>query len=72
MSHPQAEVKGMAERIIRMRSALHAEILKLGTPGNWDHIVTQIGMFTFTGLAPVQVRSSLANRTRSEGIYHQP
>ena len=55
----QAEVKGMAERIIRMRTALHSEILKLGTPGNWDHIITQIGMFTFTGLSPPQVGPSV-------------
>ena len=46
----------MADRIIRMRAALHAEIVRLGTPGNWDHIVTQIGMFTFTGLTPAQVK----------------
>lgn len=26
------------------------------TPGNWDHIVNQIGMFSFTGLSPEQVK----------------
>jgi aspartate/tyrosine/aromatic aminotransferase len=37
------------------------DILKLsflwraGTPGDWSHIVKQIGMFTFTGLNKEQV-----------------
>ena len=40
------DIKTMAGRIIEMRKELHrllAEELK--TPGNWDHIVNQIGMF---------------------------
>jgi aspartate aminotransferase len=40
----------MAHRIIDMRKALLDELVKLGTPGSWDHIVNQIGMFSFTGL----------------------
>jgi aspartate/tyrosine/aromatic aminotransferase len=51
----QGEVKTMADRIILMRKALYSEITKVGTPGNWEHIINQIGMFTFTGLTPVQV-----------------
>ena len=27
----------------------------VGTPGDWSHIVKQIGMFTFTGLNKDQV-----------------
>lgn len=49
------ELKGMAERIISMREALHKKLVELKTPGNWDHIVSQIGMFSFTGLSPKQV-----------------
>ena len=45
----------MANRINSMRSALKSELLALGTPGNWDHITSQIGMFSFTGLNPSQV-----------------
>ena len=33
-----------------MRKALRDELVVLGTKGNWDHIVNQIGMFSFTGL----------------------
>jgi len=37
-----------------MRKALRDELNNLGTPGNWDHIVNQIGMFSYTGLGPKQ------------------
>merc|ERR1719175_427207 len=48
-------IKVMANRIIAMRAGLRARLEKLGTPGKWDHITTQIGMFSYTGLAPTQV-----------------
>lgn len=41
----------MASRIKQMRQMLHAKLKALGTPGNWDHIIQQIGMFSFTGLS---------------------
>ncbi|CAH1785146.1 unnamed protein product [Owenia fusiformis] len=49
------DVKTMAERILLMRQRLHEKLKALGTPGNWDHIVKQIGMFSYTGLNPRQV-----------------
>lgn len=48
------EMKEMSSRILQMRSMLKAELVRLGTPGNWDHITSQIGMFSFTGLTPKQ------------------
>ena len=42
----------MADRIIDMRAGLRERLEKLGTPGKWDHITQQIGMFSFTGLSP--------------------
>uniref|UniRef100_A0A7S4G3Y9 aspartate transaminase n=1 Tax=Eutreptiella gymnastica TaxID=73025 RepID=A0A7S4G3Y9_9EUGL len=51
----KAEVKIMADRIINMRKELHAALLANGCPGTWDHVINQIGMFTFTGLKPGQV-----------------
>lgn len=39
-----------------MRQALKSELDNLQVPGNWDHIVNQIGMFSFTGLTPEQCR----------------
>lgn len=46
-----AELKAVGERILKMRELLKAELIKIGTPGNWDHITNQIGMFSFTGLS---------------------
>ena len=42
------DIKTMAHRIISMREQLY-DILtnELKTPGKWDHIVKQIGMFRF-------------------------
>lgn len=50
-----AEVKGMADRIIDMRSTLRAEIEAAGSTHTWNHVTDQIGMFAFTGLTPEQV-----------------
>lgn len=43
-------MKTMAERVLLMRDQLKAKLQGLGTPGTWDHITQQIGMFSFTGL----------------------
>eukprot|EP00741_Cyanophora_paradoxa_P002613 tig00000615_g2535.t1 len=51
----EVELKGMADRIIAMREALRGELVANGAPGTWDHIVDQIGMFSFTGLNTAQV-----------------
>lgn len=48
------ELRGMSGRIIQMRSVLYDALVKLNTPGDWNHIKTQIGMFSFTGLTPKQ------------------
>ncbi|KAH9484241.1 Aspartate aminotransferase, cytoplasmic [Psilocybe cubensis] len=42
------DIQTMAGRIIEMRRELHRLLTeKLQTPGNWDHIVNQIGMFRY-------------------------
>lgn len=51
------DVKGMADRIISMRTQLRANLEKEGSSRNWNHITDQIGMFCFTGMAPQQVTS---------------
>jgi aspartate aminotransferase len=50
-----ADVKGMADRIISMRTSLVENLKKEGSKHNWQHISDQIGMFCFTGLEPKQV-----------------
>ncbi|KAH8254201.1 hypothetical protein KR032_008859, partial [Drosophila birchii] len=49
-------IQTMSSRIREMRKALRDKLVALGTPGNWDHIVNQIGMFSYTGLNESQVR----------------
>ncbi|OEL22456.1 Aspartate aminotransferase, cytoplasmic [Dichanthelium oligosanthes] len=49
------ELKAMADRIISMRQQLFDALKSRGTPGDWSHIIKQIGMFTFTGLNSEQV-----------------
>lgn len=49
-------IKIMSNRIIKMRKALYDELVRLGTPGTWNHIVDQIGMFSYTGLNEKQVQ----------------
>ncbi|KAM3960109.1 glutamate oxaloacetate transaminase 1 [Aphomia sociella] len=51
----RGHIKTMSSRVFQMREALRAELIKLGTPGNWDHIVKQIGLFSYTGLTQRQV-----------------
>ena len=43
----------MSSRIISMRNELRQKLENLGTPGDWSHITTQIGMFSYTGLTQV-------------------
>ncbi|KDP22788.1 hypothetical protein JCGZ_00375 [Jatropha curcas] len=49
------ELKGMANRIQRMRIKLHEGLKQLGSSLNWEHITNQVGMFCFSGLTPEQV-----------------
>lgn len=52
----QKDLDTMSSRVKQMRQALYNELLKLGTPGRWGHVVEQIGMFSYTGLSTEQVR----------------
>lgn len=44
-------MRTMSNTIKTSRTNLKAALVKLGTPGNWDHITSQIGMFCYTGLS---------------------
>ncbi|OAX84694.1 hypothetical protein ACJ72_00936 [Emergomyces africanus] len=48
-------LKTMSGRIIEMRKGLRERLEKKGTPGSWEHVTSQIGMFSFTGLSEAQV-----------------
>jgi hypothetical protein len=56
----QVELKGMADRIITMREKLHSALKEVGAPGTWDHIISQIGMFSYTGLTKVSTHAKHA------------
>ena len=45
------ELAAVSQRILTVRDLLKKNLLELNTPGNWDHIVNQIGMFSYTGLS---------------------
>ncbi|KAJ3026709.1 UNVERIFIED_CONTAM: Aspartate aminotransferase, cytoplasmic [Siphonaria sp. JEL0065] len=48
-------LKTMANRITQMRQELYTHLVEIKTPGNWTHITTQIGMFSYTGISVKQV-----------------
>jgi len=56
----KGELKYMSGRIFGMRKALYEALIKLGTPGNWEHITTQIGMFSYTGLTVAQCKQLIS------------
>jgi len=49
------DVKGMADRIISMRTQLRDGLKKEGSTRDWAHITDQIGMFCYTGMNSQQV-----------------
>ncbi|KAJ9076126.1 Aspartate aminotransferase, cytoplasmic [Entomophthora muscae] len=49
-------LRTMSERIIQMRKQLYDHLQRLQTPGTWNHIIDQIGMFSFTGLNAKQAQ----------------
>ncbi|PVH70849.1 PLP-dependent transferase [Cadophora sp. DSE1049] len=51
----QLDLKTMSSRIAQMRQGLYNELTRLKTPGRWDHILTQIGMFSYIGVTAAQV-----------------
>jgi len=48
-------LREMSGRIIKMRKELRTKLEAMGTPGTWNHITDQIGMFSYTGLTEKQV-----------------
>jgi len=54
------ELKYMSGRIDKCRHLLHDELTKLGTPGSWKHIITQIGMFSYLGLNVAQCKAMIS------------
>ncbi|KAJ5981156.1 Aspartate aminotransferase cytoplasmic [Penicillium canescens] len=53
----EEDLRTMSGRIQEMRRGLRERLENRGTPGTWDHITTQIGMFSFTGLNEKQTKT---------------
>jgi aspartate aminotransferase len=45
------ELASVSKRIIDVRDLLRKKLEELKTPGTWEHITDQIGMFSYTGLS---------------------
>lgn len=52
------DLKTMSGRIKDMRATLHAELLRLGTPGTWSHIVEQVSTALHRKHSPIQTLNS--------------
>jgi len=55
----QEDMTIMSNRINEMRTSLRSALEQIGTPGDWSHITSQIGMFSFTGLNTEQSTAML-------------
>jgi aromatic-amino-acid transaminase len=51
----EADVAAMRERILSMRHALHAGLTRRMPGRNFEYLLTQRGMFSYTGLSAAQV-----------------
>ena len=54
-----SELKEVSKRIVDMRHKLVEELTALAVPGDWSHVISQIGMFSFTGLTPAQCENMI-------------
>lgn len=55
----EAELKSFADRIKKMRQLIYDRLIELKTPGSWERILKQIGMFSYTGLSPEQCEAMM-------------
>ncbi|XP_068995076.1 putative aspartate aminotransferase, cytoplasmic 2 [Embiotoca jacksoni] len=58
----QGEVQRIVERCLLIRAILREKLRLLGTPGRWDHLTQQGGLFSCTGLNGQQVEFLLNSR----------
>jgi len=51
------ELIAVTDRITAMRELLRSKLEEIKTPGTWNHVTDQIGMFSFTGLTVAQSKA---------------
>lgn len=64
----QQDLLTMSGRIQEMRQVLYDELKRLQTPGRWECLIEQTGMFSYTGLSPDQI----VRLQRDHHIYMLP
>jgi aspartate/tyrosine/aromatic aminotransferase len=55
------ECKSMADRLNQVRTSLYEELIHHRVKGTWDHVISQRGMFSYTGIP-----STAVTRLKSE------
>uniref|UniRef100_A0A0X3P2A5 Aspartate aminotransferase n=1 Tax=Schistocephalus solidus TaxID=70667 RepID=A0A0X3P2A5_SCHSO len=50
----KSNLREMSDRIVRTRQLFYEKLTAMGTPGNWENIIKQRGMFSYTGLSREQ------------------
>ncbi|XP_051897029.1 aspartate aminotransferase, cytoplasmic-like [Pristis pectinata] len=51
----QENLKKMVERLMLTKEKLKEELRTLGTPGSWEHITKQVGLYIFPGFTGSQI-----------------
>lgn len=54
-------LRKMSTRMVEMRISLRSALEKLETPGSWEHITSQIGMYSYTGMTEQQCLHMIYN-----------
>lgn len=52
-----------ANTLQSVRKVLHDELVKLNPDKDWSFVTSQIGMFSFTGMTPKQVRQPIVGQS---------
>lgn len=55
----EIDVADVCNRIKGVRKQIVEKLQKLQTPGNWEHVTQQNGLFCFSGLTPLQVEKMI-------------
>lgn len=50
----KGNLRTISDRILKVRKELYDKLKALGTPGSWEHVINQVGMFCYTGLTEKQ------------------
>ncbi|RNF14888.1 putative aspartate aminotransferase [Trypanosoma conorhini] len=58
----EEELRGMSQRVQEMRHDVYNGLKQRGTPGSWEHVIKQVGMFSYLGLTRAQCERLIEKR----------